>query len=1009
MKKITLLITMLLSITAFAQVEIVENFDSTQNFSLPDGWSQTGFFNASEANACGGSGKSATVDMQPFAIPGEATLTTPNYTSVTNATDLTISYSINVYEQSPIFPPPATQSAPLAGWGSVTLEYTIDGGANWITASTIDDSNFTYTDAQSCTEIPATNLGALAAGSDFQARFVVDVQNVSDTYSFVVSLDNVSITQEATTTPNCDVDLLSPTTDTDLDETLMWQTATGLPTGYTVSIGTTSGGTDILDNEVLTETSYPMSGLGLAYDTQYFVNIVPFNGFGDATGCTEQTFTTRSEPIEGATCSNPFEVASFPYVVANDNTGNYENNINEGPCGNFASAFIDGFDVFYTITPTTDISIDINLATISSNGAAIHVMDDCPDVATNCVGFIGDDYSSTPPYNLEINDLTLLAGNTYFVVLSSAGFDSNYTYSLVITENDCINPTFSVTPVPNCANDEFSVDVDVTYMGGASSLTLSDNFGNSDNNITSTGVVSFGPYASADVVDFTLTNNDDNTCSATDSTFFYCPPENDDCSNSITLDVNTDGTCTLVTNGSNAGASESPSDPVNCEFTGTNDVWFSFTATQTTMIVEYLNVTNLIGEFGTLQATELLEGSCGSLTSIGCYTNNYITLNNLTVGNTYYIRNSSSGTGESGQKYDICLREAPTPPANDECSNAITLNLSTDENCDNLLSGSTLGATPSPENTCNEGFTENWKDVWYTFTAPEEGIYEFSFNRVGFDPGADYFIYSGSCGALVIESQSFCFNTNPESLEMDNGETFYIMVRSGDNGPGIDFDLCVFKLPPPVSNDDCSTPIELLESTDASGNNMISGNFDNSYPSAESCDTSANTIWYSFTPTYTGEYNFNFTAGSGFPYYTVYNTDDCSQTANNFASGFTCYTTGPVASDLVAGNTYLISVFSYSDTDTFDLLAYPDPSLSVASNNLDTFEYYPNPVVNSLTVKAKSLISTVSVYNILGEKIQDFAPNDLEAEVNMSQLNDGVYFVKLTINNVQNTIKVIKE
>jgi hypothetical protein len=1033
MKKITLLLMMmLLSITAFSQVEIVENFDSTPDWTLPTGWTASTDPNSSPTYntisffQCGGVGKSVQTGANtdagspPWTI--ENILTTPNYTGITNATDLTVSFSINVFEEGFPWLFPITQSAPVTDWGTVTLEYSVDGGLTWITAVTIDNSDLTYVDTNTCTIIPATNLGALSAGNDFQARFVTNLTNIApQNFSTYVILDNISITQVATTPPNCNSPLISPldgSVGTDLNDTITWQAATGIPTGYYVSIGTTSGGTEILNAASTNNTSYSLSGLGLTYATEYFVNIIPYNGFGPATiGCTEQTFTTRNAPIEGATCSNPYIITTFPYVGAGSDTSIYENNINEGPCGGWSGAYIEGYDVFYEITPATDISINIALAAISSNGAAIHVFEGCPDTATDCVAFIGDDWSNSPPYTLELQEVVLSAGNSYFIVLSSGGFDSSFTYgTLLVTQNSCISPQFTLTPVEACATGEFTIDVDVTYMGDATSLTLTDDLGNSYNNINSTGIINVGPYASTTTVELTLTSNDDGSCSYTDSTFYYCPPSNDDCGNAIdlTTTINTDNTCTLFTSATNAGATESVSDPINCNFTNNNDVWFSFVASAETLILEYLNVVSAIGSGGTNQSTELLEGNCGTFTSLGCFTNtNYITLNNLTIGNTYYIRNTSSSVGEYAQNFDICLKTAPAPPANDECSNATVLTLSTDENCDNLLSGTTVGGTISAENTCNAGYTQFWKDVWYVFTATETGLYKFSFNRTGWEPGADYNIYSGSCGTLVLESP-YCGHGNEYNAEvhsMNSGESLYIMVRSGDNGPGIDFDLCVFKLPPPAANNDCSTPTVLLASTDANGNNAISGDFANSYPSPEACDVGGKTIWYSFTAAYTGLYHFNLTPGVGYPYYSVFNTDDCSQTSNNYVPNSGCYGSGLLDTDLVAGNTYLISVYSFSNntTESFDLLVYPDASLSVETNNFETFKYYPNPVVNTLTIEAKNTISSVSIYNIVGQQVQFENPNNLKTTVNMDELKDGVYFVTITINNSSKTIKIIKK
>ncbi|WP_179019297.1 T9SS type A sorting domain-containing protein [Winogradskyella forsetii] len=1028
MKKITLFIMMLVSISMYAQVEIVENFDNAPEFGLPEGWTtSTNEFSSPAYNAvaysqCGGTGKSvltgANTDFGPTPWAFEYILTTPNYPSITNSTDLTVSFSINVFEEGFAFVfPPTPPAAPVSDWGTVTLEYTVDGGNTWMTAVTVNPSDLTFTDVNTCTTIPAANLGALAAGNDFQARFVSNLNNIDpNKFALTIALDNISITQVATEVPNCDTTLLSPldgSVGTDLNDTITWQAATGIPTGYNVSIGTTSGGTEILDNVTTTETSYSLAGLGLAYATEYFVNIVPYNGFGDATtGCIEESFTTRNAPIEGATCSNPYVITSFPYVGGSDNTANYENNVNEGPCGGFPAANIDGYDVFYEITPTTDISINIDLAQITEYGAAIHVTEGCPDTAAACVALASDDYSTEPPnINRSLQNVVLLAGTTYFITISSAGFDSTFSYgALVITKNSCINPEFTLTPVEDCGNGQFSVDVDVTYLGDATSLAITDGT-NTIPNITSTGVYNIGSYPSTTTVDIVLTNDQDNSCDFTDSTFFYCPPSNDDCSAAIDLTstINTDDTCTLFTSATNAGATESASNPVTCDFTGDNDVWFTFVASSDTMILEYLNVAAAIGDFAGNQSTELLDGSCGTFTSLGCFTNaNYVTLNNLTINSTYYLRNSSSNT-DVAQNFDICLREAPAAPANDECSGAIALAVSTDEACDNLLTGTTVGATPSIENTCNNGFTEFWKDVWYEFTATEEGLYRFTFNSTNFN--ASYFIYSGACGALIEESTN-CFDTNAQVHSIASGESRYVMVRSSNTEPGFEFDLCVFKLPPPVENNDCSTPTVMLESTDDTGNNMISGNFANSYPSSEACDIGGNTIWYSFTPTYTGEYNFNLIPGVGNPYYSVFNTDDCSQTANNYVPNSGCYGSGQLTTDLVAGTTYLLSIYSFDTSNnagTFDFLVYPDASLSIDSNNLETFKYYPNPIVNTLTVEAKTSISKISVYNMVGQQIKVVTPNNLMTVIDMNDLNKGVYFINVIINESQQTFKVIKE
>ena len=62
-------------------------------------------------------------------------------------------------------------------------------------------------------------------------------------------------------------------------------------------MGTTPGGTNILNGvDVGNVTSYAIPAATLAYSTQYYVTVIPKNIIGQATGCTENSFTTLAMP-----------------------------------------------------------------------------------------------------------------------------------------------------------------------------------------------------------------------------------------------------------------------------------------------------------------------------------------------------------------------------------------------------------------------------------------------------------------------------------------------------------------------------------------------------------------------------------------------------------------------------------------------------------------------------------------------------------------------------------------
>ncbi len=70
--------------------------------------------------------------------------------------------------------------------------------------------------------------------------------------------------------------------------TFNWAVANGA-NAYKIYLGTTSGGTNVINGTTTTGTSYNVS---LSANTTYYLKVVPTNNIGDATGCSEVTFTT---------------------------------------------------------------------------------------------------------------------------------------------------------------------------------------------------------------------------------------------------------------------------------------------------------------------------------------------------------------------------------------------------------------------------------------------------------------------------------------------------------------------------------------------------------------------------------------------------------------------------------------------------------------------------------------------------------------------------------------------
>ena len=83
--------------------------------------------------------------------------------------------------------------------------------------------------------------------------------------------------------------------------------------------------------------------------------------------------------------------------------------------------------------------------------------------------------------------------------------------------------------------------------------------------------------------------------------------------------------------------------------------------------------------------------------------------------------------------------------------------------------------------------------------------------------------------------------------------------------------------------------------------------------------------------------------------------------------------------------------------------------LGLDSFNKIGLKYYPNPVTNVINLSAEQNLSSISVYNIMGQNVMDKVLNVSTAQIDMTDLNAGYYFIKVASGNENATIKVIKQ
>ncbi|MBK8600365.1 MAG: T9SS type A sorting domain-containing protein [Flavobacterium sp.] len=73
------------------------------------------------------------------------------------------------------------------------------------------------------------------------------------------------------------------------------------------------------------------------------------------------------------------------------------------------------------------------------------------------------------------------------------------------------------------------------------------------------------------------------------------------------------------------------------------------------------------------------------------------------------------------------------------------------------------------------------------------------------------------------------------------------------------------------------------------------------------------------------------------------------------------------------------------------------------------FQVYPNPATESITISCKNVIQSIQISNAIGQEIFAVNPNEKETKLTISQLPNGLYFLRLNASNSIKTIKIVKE
>lgn len=266
--------------------------------------------------------------------------------------------------------------------------------------------------------------------------------------------------------------------------TLSWQpSGTGSqPSGYKVYLGTTTNPPLVSDQ---TTTTYNATGLN--YNTLYYWKVISYNSTGEATGCTENTFTTTNlsasiTPPTASVCPNtdlPLTgnptLGTAPYTHlwtesggTNLSTTNTQNTV-------FNSSLDGTFEAIYKVTDANGctnadtISITVNPADAYDLSINITAGNDTICAGENVAfGATLTTSGANPSYNWQVNGATVSTTPTF----STASLNDQDVVSLVLT------PDLTCPKTPTKTSNAISMKVNPILTTGLDiSLTTGVNPG----------------------------------------------------------------------------------------------------------------------------------------------------------------------------------------------------------------------------------------------------------------------------------------------------------------------------------------------------------------------------------------------------------------------------------------------------------------------------------------------------------------------------------------------------
>lgn len=715
--------------------------------------------------------------------------------------------------------------------------------------------------------------------------------------------------------------------------TITWSAATRA-VSYTVSIGTTPGGTDLVNEFNVSNARTYTPATALPLNTMVYVTVTAHNSLGSSSDCTGSSFTTGTTvacPALTFPTANATNISLRPYFTysASTNASHYLLSIGTSPgVYDVLEDHNIGSQLFYSLSAEYELLPDTNYYYIIKGANGTVVSTACTErMFKTTVHSLPDNDECVNATILEVNeDLewnfltpgTTNGASASLMTNSCIGMaDDDVWYSFVATATTHILRFSNLTSQGTTTSTDIYAQLLSGTCGELTSLICSDND-------TTTSLTSLTVGETYYLKVYSYVSNTTKIGFNIGIGTLPTAPENDNCINAEQLIVNGDLEYSSVTAGTTMSATNSNVDVAPCTGVADDDVWYSFIAESTAHTITLKNVVSAGLNSSTSLYAQVFGGTCENFISIGCITtsNTSTIIGQLTPNNVYYVRVynlNANGTSYYANTFEIGVGTPPAAPDNDECIAAIELPVNEDLSCGNVTSATTNYATPSlTQPACTSGNPDD--DVWFSFVATSQ-FHQVKLSNivsVGTTTSTDMYlqVVTGTCEAYTAV---ICSDDNTTNLmNLTPGNTYYLRAYSyGAAGRNMTFNICIGTYAPTPANDSCSQAEILSINGDLSNEMYTDGTTfaaTNSNVEIGTCTGAPDDdVWYTFTAESTSHtIVLNNITSVGTSSSTALNAQIFSGNCEAFTS-IICHTTTTnptVINNLTPGNDYYVRVYN---------------------------------------------------------------------------------------------------